>query len=732
MKGPGRFFLWIALLTAGLLFSITVAQIVTQKSLSRLRIGNMQATSAIMMNNRLQEMVNLAFELETAILTEKQPGRLAARSGIRDSLARLEYNIGILEKTWPDSSLSVTLQKLAGFVKSQIAISFSVIKAADEKDSRLHARLADTLRSNHSGDSIYTSAISFQKQLEQNLNRTTTRNSDVAIQLSFLNRLLAGVALLAILILATIIIRRQVKQLALIRDLEAARKAALQSAEAKDQFLANMSHEIRTPLNAIKGFGRILSQTPLTEEQQQYASLIAKASRNLLAIVNDILDFSKIEAGNLILQKLKFSLHEVIREVELMFKQQAAEKGLILTVTGLQNLPVAVQGDPERLRQILVNLIGNAIKFTTKGKVILSLKVEAAEQAVYKIGFSVTDSGPGIPAGKMQLIFERFEQLDYSYTRQQSGTGLGLAITKKLVEAMDGRLTVGSEVGKGSTFNVVLPFAKVKNEPGPETIAGAARLPGSITLQGVRVLVAEDNKMNQLLVKNILAKYAAEVEIEENGENALAAVVKKSYDIVLMDVQMPGMDGITATKKLREQAGSVIPVIAMTAHVLPGERTRCLEAGMNDFLSKPLDEDVLIEMITKYCKANGDDTDGKAPAEMAGGINISYLHMVCGNDREKIKRVLAELQKQIPAEIEMLRKSIIRPDDMELKRSCHHLRSTLSLFSEATAPMIILDELSRLLSRGSRHEKLKDAGGRLISELGKATKRLDELISFYN
>jgi K+-sensing histidine kinase KdpD len=330
MKKSGNFFWWIVLFASGIMITIAIAQVITQKSFSDLQQGNKQATTTFKVNNRLQEMVNLAFELESKFITNKNIESLSLSTGIKDSLTRLGYNTDVLKKLWEDTTQLSSLNKLVRFVDKQVELSYGVIAAVEIKNSLLQKELSDSLKNCHLGDSIYTAAIFFQKGLEQNLGATLERNNKAATQLSLLNRLLAAVALLAILILATIIIRRQVKQLSLIKDLEIARKTALQSAEAKDQFLANMSHEIRTPLNAIKGFGRILSQSPLNSDQQKYASIIATASENLLSIVNDILDFSKIEAGNLILKKKAFQAGQIVSEVEMMFTPLAQEKELSL------------------------------------------------------------------------------------------------------------------------------------------------------------------------------------------------------------------------------------------------------------------------------------------------------------------------------------------------------------------------------------------------------------------
>jgi|GEM_PF-685063 len=727
MKKSANFFLWIALLAVSLLVTITITQIVTQKSLSRLQQGNQQATATFTMNNRLQEMVNLAFELESKMLSEQPDQLLSSKSGIKDSLTRLEYNVGVLEKLWPDSSEESGISKLAKAVQHQVGASFNILDAMQKKNTALQKKLLDSLRKGHWGDSIYSSAISFQKGLERNLGNTLAKNNKASSELSVLNRLLALVSLFAILILATIIIRRQVKQLSLIKALEEARKEALQSVEAKDQFLANMSHELRTPLNAIKGFGKILLQTPLNEEQQKYTSIISTASDNLLHIVNDILDFSKIEAGNMVMKKKAFNLLQLINEVELLFAPLAREKELKLDFSCENAIPGSVKGDPERLKQILVNLVSNAIKFTNQGRVSLEVNGKESDDKI-NTQFIIADTGVGIPDEKLGIIFERFEQLENTVTRQQGGTGLGLAITKKLVEAMGGKISVKSELNRGSVFTVELEFEKVNKDEKVEQLAEPLVDLENVSLKNIRVLVAEDNKMNQLLIKSMLGNYQAIVEIVENGEEAVLAAKNNHYDLILMDVQMPKTDGITATKWIRKHIAKPVPIIAMTAYVLPGEREKCIEAGMNDYLSKPLDEIEVMTILRKYISVTGEKKFAENGYYQAAWLNMDFLNSICGNDHYRIQRILTELRKQLPQEINMLQKNLPAFKASELKQICHHLKSTLSPLSATAKPVNILRELSVLVNNEKPETLLREKVSQLLKELGIVVVELDTIL----
>ena len=732
MKKSANFFLLIALVAVSLLITITITQIVTQKSLSRLQQGNQQATATFTMNNRLQEMVNLAFELEAKIINRKPDNLLSVRSGLKDSLTRLQYNIRVLEKVWADTTHHSALSKLVNFVDKQVAISFNIISAVEDKNASQQKILTDSLRDNHWGDSIYLSAILFQKGLEQNLGATLKKNNEAAYAISRLNIFLTSVASAAILILATIIIRRQVKQLELIKDLNKARKVALMSKEAKENFLANMSHEIRTPLNAIKGFGKILSKTNLSPEQQQYASIISTSSENLLNIVNDILDYSKIETGNLVLKNKSFQLSGILNDVESMFAPLVEEKSLKLFFYADKAIPEFVRGDPERLRQILVNLVSNAIKFTNEGNVSLTVKLIEDKQDTIKIKFVVSDTGVGIPFENIRQIFERFEQLDHSLTRQQGGTGLGLSITKNLVEAMGGKISVKSEVNRGSVFEILLGFEKINEARTEKGIVEPSNNLSNNTLVNLRILIAEDNAMNQLLIKSILDNYGVNSEIVENGEQAITAIRENRYDMVLMDIQMPKMDGINAVKLMRKELNITIPVIAMTAHVLPGEREKCIEAGMNDYLSKPLDEEEVITMLEKYSLSPPNANSLTGTLFQIEWLNMKYLNSICSNDENRIWTILGELKKQLPMEIEKLQKSLVDCKPEKLKAICHHLQSTLSAFSPTSESVLILRNLVELLNKEVPESQIINEVQRLINNLAVAEKSLNMMFSRQN
>ncbi|MFN5629509.1 MAG: ATP-binding protein [Bacteroidota bacterium] len=376
-------------------------------------------------------------------------------------------------------------------------------------------------------------------------------------------------------------------------------KIQVEKAKTKDAFVANMSHEIRTPLNAIKGFHELLRKTKLNEEQLYYCDVISSALKNLNVIINDILDFSKLENGKLLLVDSSFSLETLLNNTIEMQMTTANEKKLKIHLNYDKTLPAIIIGDETRLNQILTNLLSNAIKFTPLGSINITVSEISRTNSEVDVRFSVKDTGIGIDQSKIELIFDRFTQAEDYTTRIYGGTGLGLNIVKSLVELNKGQLKVLSEPGKGAEFIFEITFKIGEIETNNTPKNNIEDNYKENYLAGVSVLLVEDNLHNQILAKIYLERNSAKVDIAENGIIALEKVRNKSYDVILMDVQLPILDGISATKKIREEINNKIPIIGCSAHSLESERIKCIEAGMNDYITKPYSEIELLHAIKK-------------------------------------------------------------------------------------------------------------------------------------
>ncbi|WP_133524049.1 hybrid sensor histidine kinase/response regulator [Flavobacterium sp. 245] len=545
---------------------------------------------------------------------------------------------------------------------------------------------------------------------------------------------LYDISLLVLLVLSGAVIgyhimRQFRRQHFLIKELDIAEKKASIAAQTKENFLANMSHEIRTPLSGILGFTNLLQKRPLDETSAEFVNSIQRSGENLMTIINDILDLSKIEAGMMRITPGIFSINGLLDSVETLFSERVKEKKLTISSKVDTSIPDTLIGDATRLTQILVNLIGNAIKFTHQGSVNIEVHNKLQHEDKIIVGFKITDTGIGIDKEKLNEVFERFNQGEDSTTRNYGGTGLGLSIVKKLILLQNGDIEVKSEQGKGTTFSFYIPYDIAKEQLNSKPIANINHFK-DISNTALRVLVVDDNAINQSLMKHLLSQWNVDFEMASNGLEAVEYLSKKDCDLVLMDLQMPQMDGYTAVQQIREILKLDIPIIAMTAHALPGERERCLSRGMNEYISKPIKEEELFKLIAAFGlkESNSEETNVIQSDPVFQHIDLSYMQSVSAGNKAFEQTVTKQFIDNVPLHLEQLMTAYQNQDFKMVKLRAHDLQSSAAIMGLLPLLEEKLDILELATEQNATlHQILNDVEKILNSSLLEAKVFLESL-----
>jgi len=462
---------------------------------------------------------------------------------------------------------------------------------------------------------------------------------------------------------------------------EKATKIAESAVRAKQQFLSNMSHEIRTPMNAIIGFTKVLLKTDMSVRQKEYLSAIKMSGDALIVLINDILDLAKVDSGKMIFEQTPFRLSLSISAMLHLFETKIREKNLELIKEYDPDIPDVLVGDPVRLHQIILNLVSNAVKFTSKGKISVSVRLLSQDDEKANIEFSISDTGIGIEKSKLKKIFENFQQASSGTSRLFGGTGLGLAIVKHLVEAQNGEISVKSKIGEGSTFSFALDFLKTDAQAETETEVFDPRLKEEI--KNIKVLVVEDIPLNQLLMRTLLDEFDFECDIAANGKIAIEKLQTGAYDIILMDLQMPVMNGFEATDYIRKKMNSKIPIMALTADVTTMDLDKCKAVGMNDYISKPVDERALyakmLKLLKKYKAGQTHKKSQNNNSKRLKCTDLNNLNRRTKSNPQLMMDMISLYLEQTPPLIMAMKKSMREKDWETLYATVHKMIPSFSI-----------------------------------------------------
>ena len=625
------------------------------------------------------------------------------------AVASLDINLKQLKNLTSDNPLQLkridTLERLS---REKITISkqniiIRQISGFEEAFARVNTEKGKNIM-----DSIRAINLRMQKAEIESLDNSII-STEISLDKTNSLVVIGGAFSVLVVIVLIFFIRRTLK---LKFELNKSKEHAEELVKFKDRFLSNMSHEIRTPMNAIIGFTKVISKTELTEKQREYLSAIKMSGDSLIVLINDILDLAKVDAGKMSFENVPFKMALSISAMLHLFEIKIQEKNLTLIKEYDDKIPSVLLGDSLRLHQIILNLLSNAVKFTNDGKITVSVRLVSEDEEQAVIAFSVADTGMGIADDKLEKIFENFQQATSGTSRLFGGTGLGLAIVKQLVEAQGGTVSVKSKVNEGSVFSFTLQFQKTNAETEPET----EMLKLNAEIKNIKVLVVEDIPLNQLLMKTILEDFGFEPQIAGNGKIAVEKLETGSYDVILMDLQMPEMNGFEATRHIRSILKSDIPIIALTADVTTVDLAKCRAVGMNDYIPKPVDEKLLYLKITSLVKKPiaTVETEPNGNADSLNRfINLDHLHKITKSNPLLMIEMISLYLEQTPPLVSIMQQSVIDTDMKSLYSAVHKMIPSFSIVGISQE----FENMARKIQENARAEKEINGTSEMVTQL---------------
>ncbi|MEO6682096.1 MAG: response regulator [Ginsengibacter sp.] len=664
------------------------------KNINKLIQGNESLMNEVLVDSKLNELEKTISKIESKVngaMIFKDPASIV---GIDNEILEIKTLLKQLQQLSDDDSSQLYINRLDTLIQRELLFHQEVLDNLYENRLGEAAQLFSRSGGKNLTDSILLTIQAIDdtrsKHLVNAIN-SIDKSGKKAQQFSFILIIIVLVYGAALFWYIINTIRRQIS---LILQLNISEKKVVESAKIKEVFMTNMSHEIRTPMNAILGFTGLLKHKKLDKESLEYVRTIEQSGENLLIIINDILDLSKLGAGMLKIDKRPFNIRDLLNSVKGIFSNKLEEKNILFTTVVESSVPNVLLGDATRLTQILVNLVGNALKFTNKGSISVGIYNKGISGDSINIGLMVADTGIGIKKEMQEQIFERFQQAEDSIIRNYGGSGLGLSIVKDLVKLQNGTIEVNSVPGKGTAFHLLIPFGIVTGEKIETVRVNENESDFELSHPTGRILVVEDNIINQSLISHLFKNWKLKFDLANNGKEALAKLQTHKYSLILMDIQMPVMDGYTATQKIRQTFKLSTHIIAMTAHALTAEKDKCFEFGMNDYISKPIRENNLRQIINQY-GSQSYKSSSEPPSGMNhyAFINLQYMQEISSGNKEYEKLVTEQFLEAIPEDLTGLENAWKDRDIPKMRHIAHNMKTTVSVMGLNDSLKIYLETL---------------------------------------